>query len=310
MQACILDRISAATDELSKGEKAIAKSILDDPKLAATENIAELAKRSGVSQPTVCRFCTRFGTSGFREFRLALKEAVNEEKDPALQNIHCGDTVSDVITKVFTSLVNALRKAEHDINAEIMARAIDLVSQSGRIVVAAQGLSSFTAQDFSSKLLDLGMHCEFYSDPALLLRASASLHAGEILILISADENTKNLLQAALIAKENGASLLTLCPKGSPLNEVSPLSLSIVPDNEQTIVTAGSISSLAYLQCICAGVSLRRADLVKPLRGKIEKALNSLTYKKEQSKKDQENEIPSQEVLTANSPITVLNWKL
>lgn len=310
MQVCILDRISAAAGELSKGEKAIAKSILDDPKLAATENIAELAKRSGVSQPTVCRFCTRFGTSGFREFRLELKKAVNEEKDPPLQSIHSGDTVSDVITKVFTSLVITLKNAERDINADIMARAIDLVSQSGRIVVAAQGLSSFTAQDFSSKLLDLGMHCEFYSDPALLLRACASLHAGEILILISAEGNTKDLLQAALIAQENGASLLTLCPAGSPLNEVSPLNLNTVTDSEPNAVTAGRISSLAYLQCICAGVSLRRADLVKPLRGKIDKALNSLAYKIEQDKKDQKNGIPSQEVLTADSPITVLNWKL
>ncbi len=309
MQVSILDRISAVANELSKGERAVAKAILNDPKLAVTENIAELAKRSGVSQPTVCRFCTRFGASGFREFRITLKEAVNGEKNVATQNIHSGDTVSDVISKVFTSLLVALKKAEHDVNAEIMARAIDLISQSGRIVVAAQGLSSFTAKDFSSKLLNLGMHCEYYSDPALLLRACASLHAGEIIILITSHGSSRDLIQAANIAQENGASTLAICPAGSPLSALCPLCLNTLTDDEQGVIMSGRISSFAYLQCICAGVSLRRADLVKPLRTKINKALNRLAFT---NPNEQEEKIDTctQEKLTADSPITVLNWKL
>ena len=49
----ILDRISRESVNLSKGERSVAKIILDDPLLSAGENIAELATRAGVSQPTV-----------------------------------------------------------------------------------------------------------------------------------------------------------------------------------------------------------------------------------------------------------------
>ncbi|MGN0893489.1 MAG: transcriptional regulator HexR, partial [Succinivibrio sp.] len=62
--ANILDRIAAETD-LTKSERKLADIILKDPAAVVGENIAQLAKRAGVSDPSVCRFCRRFGANGF-----------------------------------------------------------------------------------------------------------------------------------------------------------------------------------------------------------------------------------------------------
>ena len=59
----ILDRIAAETD-LTKSERKVAATILKNPALVVNENIAQLAKRAQVSEPSICRFCKRFGAEG------------------------------------------------------------------------------------------------------------------------------------------------------------------------------------------------------------------------------------------------------
>ena len=308
----ILDRISRNTAELSKGERAVAKAILEDPTKAAGENIAELALRAGVSQPTVCRFCTRFGASGYREFRLTLSATVKEEPQSPQKSIRSGDSVSDVVSKVFSSLNAALKDAERNIDNNVLARAIDLVSQAGRIVVAAQGLSLAPAADFTLRLLNMGMHCENYSDPALLLRAVAAMHSGDLLVIISSTGVGRDLTLAATAAKENGVSVLALCPANTPLTELCPLILKCgYKDEGDGAIMAGRIASMAVLQTITAGVSLRRADMIRPISDKIKKAVLPL---RENSEKSQPTPVASpsgsdeNKPLSADAPITVLNW--
>ena len=74
----LLDRIAKETD-LTKSERKLAAVILKDPASVINENIAQLAKRAAVSEPSVCRFCKRFGADGFPAFKLVLS---------ALQSLH------------------------------------------------------------------------------------------------------------------------------------------------------------------------------------------------------------------------------
>lgn len=308
----ILDRISKKTAELSKGERAVAKAILDEPAKTSSENIAELAKRAGVSQPTVCRFCTRFGASGYREFRLTLSATVKEDPQSPQKSIRSGDSVSDVVSKVFSCLSAALKDAERNIDNNVLARAIDLVSQATRIVIGAQGLSIAPAADFSLILLNMGMHCENYSDPTLLLRAVASLHSGDLLIVISSTGESRDLPLAVGAAKDNGVSVLALCPANTSLAEMSPLVMKCGyrDENEGSLIT-GRIASMAVLQAISAGVSLRRADMVRPISDKIRKAVLPLRNKMNATDQPGQPDATLQNAaqpLTADAPITVLNW--
>ena len=57
----LLDAIKTQIDLLSKSEKKVALTILDNPQLALAENITALAKNAQVSEPTVVRFCRAIG---------------------------------------------------------------------------------------------------------------------------------------------------------------------------------------------------------------------------------------------------------
>lgn len=311
----IIERITATSPELSKGERNVAKAILDDPLLSAGENIAELAKRAGVSQPTVCRFCTRFGASGFREFKVTLNAAIRKEAEPAQnKSIKIGDTVNDVLHKVFSSLQTTLQDTERHLDPDVLARAIDLVSQAGRIIIASHGISKSSAKDFAIRLLSLGMHAEIYDDNIELLIAVASVHMGDLVIIISSTGEDKDFIEAARIAQLNGVTTLSLCPANSSLQNKSTLFIKSGYKCDDTITAmTGQMAATAVLQSVIAGVTLRRADMIKAVKGKIEQAILSTQITQNNTNTDTaENSLssePHNQSLKADSPITVLNWK-
>src|SRR3546814_16108524 len=72
----LLARISASLDALRKSERAVADFVLAHPDQVLQLSIAELADHAGVSQPTVARFASALGFSGYREFKLRLAQSL------------------------------------------------------------------------------------------------------------------------------------------------------------------------------------------------------------------------------------------
>jgi len=66
-------------DSLSPSERKVARAILANYPIAGLETIAELAKRAKVSPPTVVRFISRLGLSGYPVFQKALVREVHEQ---------------------------------------------------------------------------------------------------------------------------------------------------------------------------------------------------------------------------------------
>lgn len=68
-----------------------------------------------------------------------------------------------MISKVIGAAKNSVSSAERATDEGTIARAIDVVSQSRRIVVLSQGLTSFIGVDFVNRMLNLG----FFAKPIL-----------------------------------------------------------------------------------------------------------------------------------------------
>ncbi|MDY6322632.1 MAG: MurR/RpiR family transcriptional regulator [Succinivibrio sp.] len=311
MQTGILDRVSAAVAELSKSERRVAQAVLDDPALAARENIADLARRAKVSQPTVFRFCRHFGAEGFPDFKLTLSAALTDEPQHLAKQVSAGDRVGDVARKVIGGIQGALKDLERGLDENVLARAIDIVSQARRILVCAQGHSAAAALDFRSRLAAMGMSCEIVSDPVQMLLSAAALRQGDLCIGISSTGENRDVCAAVRGSREGGASVLTVCPPETTLAALAVLALRCGfksdPDDE---LMCGRFAAMALLQIILAGVSLRRADLVRPLRPRLKAAVAAVS-EGAQSAKTAEVSSPSQSgALKPDEPITALDWTL
>src|SRR4051794_36289326 len=74
---CYVDleaQLSGVYAELTPGERAIARVILDDFPYAALGSLRALAQRAGVSPPTVSRLVARLGFGTHAEFQQAIQD--------------------------------------------------------------------------------------------------------------------------------------------------------------------------------------------------------------------------------------------
>ncbi|HUN10850.1 MAG TPA: hypothetical protein PLE50_01080, partial [Rhabdaerophilum sp.] len=69
--ASLLARVEIASRSLSPSEAGVASAVLAKPSEIVGMSIAALARRVGVSEPSIARFCKSLGFSGFREFKIA-----------------------------------------------------------------------------------------------------------------------------------------------------------------------------------------------------------------------------------------------
>src|SRR6195256_7056558 len=61
---------------LSPAERRLARVLLSSYPIAGLESVARFAERAGVSPPTVTRFITKLGFSGYPEFQESLRDEV------------------------------------------------------------------------------------------------------------------------------------------------------------------------------------------------------------------------------------------
>ena len=220
MSSNILERIENETD-LTKSERKLAQVILKDPAIVVNENIAQLAKRAQVSEPSVCRFCKRFGADGFPAFKLVLSAVVSANKVNRVEGVKQGDTVEDVVTKVISLGKNSLLKLEKNIDETMVAKVIDVVSQARRIVVLAQGLNTFVGVDFQNRMLNLGFATELYTDKQAMSLALATLRVSDVALCISSNGEEIDLIEALQASFNTGAITGSICPKDTKLSKAT-----------------------------------------------------------------------------------------
>src|SRR5699024_1811148 len=65
----LAERIAEAASRLTGAERRVALAVGDDPKIVAFGTVAQLAAHSGTSGPTVLRFASKLGFSGFAQLQ-------------------------------------------------------------------------------------------------------------------------------------------------------------------------------------------------------------------------------------------------
>lgn len=82
----LLERVADSKADLSRSHKMVAEYLQKSPETFLRASIKEIAKLASVSEPTLIRFCRKFGYDGLSDFRLALAMSVGARNDRNLIN--------------------------------------------------------------------------------------------------------------------------------------------------------------------------------------------------------------------------------
>ena len=226
----MLDRIKASLPSLAPAEQRVGKLVLLDPRTFASLPVSELAERSHVSKPTVVRFCRSMGYDGLSDFKLKLAGTVSEGVPFIHRSVDADDKVGDVLVKVIDNTVAAFLKYRNDASTHAIEKAVDaLVStyqHRGRIEFYGAGNSGIVAQDAQHKFFRLGINAIAYSDGHMQVMGASLLGPGDCLVIVSNSGRTRDLMDAADIARKHGATVIVITTSGSPLAAAGHIHLS------------------------------------------------------------------------------------
>lgn len=300
----LVNVITDALPGLNKSERKVAEAILSDPESATGSSIASLAKRANVSEPSVNRFCKRFNTAGFPDFKLKLAKSLVSGVRFVNRNVDPNDTVESYTPKIFDSTINDLALIRDSIDHSVVNAVVDQLIQAKRVYFFGLGTSGSVARDAENKFFRFNLPVSFHDDVLMMRMLASTGSAGDVFFVISHTGRTKEIIDIAEIASNNGATVIALTSSSSPLTAVSSIALEVdVPENtDEYMAMTSRIVHLVVLDVLATGFTLRRGPDFLP---HLEKIKNSLKPTRYQSKDQLDDVLNSLHLLNTSKIIIV-----
>ena len=143
----ILHTIEKNMSSFSKGQKLIARFILEDYDKAAFMTASRLGKTVQVSESTVVRFATQLGYDGYPSMQRALQEMIRG-KLTSIQRIKASEgelSGSDLVTNVLQRDMEKIRMAMDQTDGAEFGQVVDIIAQAKHIYIVGFRSSSFLA---------------------------------------------------------------------------------------------------------------------------------------------------------------------
>lgn len=285
----MLDRIKASIPALPPAEQRVAKLVLADPRNFALLPVGELAERAHVSKPTVVRFCRSVGYDGLADFKRKLAGSVNEGVPFVHRAVDEDDKTGDIVVKVIDNAVSALLKYRNDAAGHAFERAIAALADAGaagkRIEFYGVGNSGIVAQDAQHKFFRLGVHSTAVSDGHVQVMSATMLGSGDCAVIISNSGQSRDLLDAAEIARKKGATLIIITASGSQLAQMAQTSNQILlavdhpEDFDRYSPMVSRLLHLVVIDILTTAVALRLpGQTLRPMLQEIKKNLRTRRY--------------------------------
>ncbi|NPD67823.1 SIS domain-containing protein (plasmid) [Lichenicola cladoniae] len=275
----VMELILVRLPELRKSDRRVGEHILSDPQAALVATVAETARKAGVSEPTVMRFCTALGFEGFQDFKLKLAHSVALGV-PATQSVlDATDTPQKLTNKVFDYTMTSLDWARSQLDHEAVAQAIELLAKARRIEFFGFGASWIVAADAQQKFPLFGVPCTVHSDSHQQFIAASMMQPGDVAVAISNTGQTSALLDIMRTARAAGATVLGICGRdGGRMSRLCDR-LLVIETLENTDIYTPTISRLAALvlvDILAVGVAMRRGSDHQQRLAAMKKRLSSM----------------------------------
>lgn len=139
----VIQAVRRSYDELTRSQKRIAETIVDDPEFVAFATVDKMASRLDVSPSTVVRFTYRLGLTGYQDLQERVRALVRSQMRSATADddevqvlAHLGDTAA---RRSFEQDLDHLRRTIAGIESADLERAVSMLVSARRVLVSGDG---------------------------------------------------------------------------------------------------------------------------------------------------------------------------
>lgn len=247
-----MDLFHILTDEnrsLSKLDAKLTEFVLRNVDIVVQSSINELAEHTGVSPPTITRFCRRLGCSGFSDFKVQLARMTFvglRYLQPEMPTTNATEVAEDITTKA----QSALFKLHNQLDIEAIENATRLISAAEFIyTIGAGGNSSMIVNEIQNRLFRLGCHVQTTNDKSLAIMLAAAATPGTVGIISSMSGRDPELVHCVDLFNQNDIPTIALTQSGSPIAERATVVVAIDLSEGKNIYRPTS-TRYAYLAAI------------------------------------------------------------
>lgn len=237
MTASLLQRILQERAAMGAAEQRVADYVSTNPSQVIHMSMARLSQECSASDPTIMRFCRRFGFEGYQDFKLNLAQSLVPSAPFAYEQIVPGDSIANIVRKTCRNSLNAIQRALEDLVPEPIEEGAGMIRAASWIGIYASGISEVTALDAEHKFQRLGLRCA-----AVIGRKNQRLHAessrpNEVALIFSQSGHTRQMVEVATAARAGGARVVSVTAPDSPLAHVSDVLIAVSPYDRTELMT-------------------------------------------------------------------------
>jgi DNA-binding MurR/RpiR family transcriptional regulator len=185
-----------------------------------------VAVETGVSEALIVKIAKKLGFEGFRQLREALAEHNRVAQADLHEELCVADGARARLQKILRASVRALEQGLARVSPEALEGAAEYLHAARHRDFYGEGGSGQVARDAAYQFLRIGVRASVYNDGKLMLMSAALLRRGDVVMAFSHSGQTAAVVEAARLARQNGAYLIALTNRpDSPLGRESDVTL-------------------------------------------------------------------------------------
>ncbi|SMX43763.1 MurR/RpiR family transcriptional regulator [Actibacterium lipolyticum] len=242
----ISDLIQQRLDDLTRAERQLAHSILENYPASGLGPLTALAKDANVSVPTVARMVQKLGFKGYPEFQAELREELKAKvKNPiAKHDTWTGGAPSGHILNRFTdAVIDNIRHTLGQIEPATFDDACAMIAETDRHLYIVGGRLTHTLAEY------LFLHMQVIRSQITHIQSTSNawphylldVKEGDVFVIFDVRRYENNTLKLAEMAHAKGARIILFTDQWrSPVHQLAQISFSsriVVPSAWDSVAT-------------------------------------------------------------------------
>lgn len=285
-------RIQENMATFSKGQKLIARYIMEHYDRVAFMTASRLGATVGVSESTVVRFATEIGYTGYPELQQAMQEMIRNKLTSVQRMEVTANRIgeNDILDSVFTQDMDIIRRTMEETSHENFYAAADAISNARRVYImgARSSLALATFISYYLKLLLENVILVQSTSEAEIFEQMIRIDEGDVVIGISFPRYSKKVVKAMNFARKSGAKVVAITDSSlSPLAE--PADYLLLARSDIASIVDSLCAPLSLINALLVTISMKRKKDAEETFTKLEHLWDEYNvYEKVDEKSDHE----------------------
>lgn len=228
----ISDRIHATLDDLTRAERQLALSVLENYPASGLGPLTALAKDADVSVPTVARMVQKLGYKGYPDFQAALREELRAKvTTPIAKHDTWAEAAPSghILNRFTEAVIDNIRLTLSQIDPDAFDNACRLMADQGQHLYIVGGRITHTLAEY------LFLHMQVIRPNLTHVQSTSNtwphdlLNAkeGDVFVIFDVRRYENNTLKLAELAHARGAKIILMTDQWrSPVHQMATVCLS------------------------------------------------------------------------------------